>query len=148
LVLKRALEYLRGGGLLLTSLDAQIGNDTAELPFLGGRLTLRRGVATLARLSGAPLLPITQRWASRGARITVTVHDPIPCPSSPGETRIAFENALLAEAARWVEAYARAVPQEMCLDLLAEHWRGPDEADPLEEAPAAPRQRRAPTCAG
>jgi hypothetical protein len=123
LVLRRVLAYLSDGGFVYTALDGPVGSGTAEFPFLGGRLTLRRGSAMLARLSGAPILPLTPNWDARGSGITVTVHDPLPYPACPPEAGTAFDNALLAEAACWTERYFRALPQELCLDLLEKHWR-------------------------
>jgi hypothetical protein len=119
LVVKRALEHLRAGGLVCTCLDHPLGNSIAPVPFLGRRLHLRRGVAALARLSGAPVLPVSQRWDALGRSITVTFHDPLPPPAAAAAGRVAFEQAVLAGAARWVESYARAFPEELCLDLLA-----------------------------
>lgn len=119
LVVKRALEYLRAGGFVCTGIDHPLGNGIVQVPFMGLRLNLRRGVAALARLSGAPVIPISQRWDALGRAITVTVHDPLPRPACPEGAGIAFEEAVLAEAARWAERYARAFPEELCLDLLA-----------------------------
>jgi Bacterial lipid A biosynthesis acyltransferase len=119
LVVRRALAHLRAGGVVCTALDHPLGTGVAAVPFLGRRLYLRRGLAALARLSGAPVIPVSQRWDALGRSITVTFHDPLPPPACPARPRVAFEQAVLAEAARWVERYVRAFPEELCLDLLA-----------------------------
>ncbi len=119
LVVRRALAHLRAGGVVGTCIDHPLGTGALPVPFLGRRLYLRRGVAALARLSGAPVIPFSQRWSASGRAVTVTFHEPLPRPAGPAGGRLAFEQSLLAEAARRVEGYVRAFPEELCLDLLA-----------------------------
>jgi lauroyl/myristoyl acyltransferase len=101
---KRAHEHLRAGGMVVIALDGQEGDSTLEVPCLGRRIRLRRGPAILARLSGAPLIPITQHWEPYGGKVRLTVHDPLPSPACPPEEAGAFDHALLAEVARWFES--------------------------------------------
>jgi hypothetical protein len=146
LVLRRALEYLRGGGFVVIAMDLGVGTP-ARLPFLGCRLTVRRGPAVLARLSGAPVIPLSQRWEPLGRAITVTVHDPVPRPACPPGDAAAFEDAILAAVARWAEDFVRAFPHEFCFDVLTDSQTlerpadpGPVVADGPLVRPATPRR--------
>jgi lauroyl/myristoyl acyltransferase len=100
---KRAHEHLQAGGMVVIALDGQEGDSTLEVPCLGRRIRMRRGPAMLARLSGAPLIPITQNWEPYGGKVRVTVHEPLPVPACSPEDAGAFDQAFLSEVARWFE---------------------------------------------
>jgi hypothetical protein len=117
--LKRTLDHLNAGGMVYTCIDPPIGGGAAEVSFFGQRLGVRRGSAVLARLSGAPLIPVTPRWNAVGSAIDVTFHDPLPASAGDGLTATAVENAILDRAVRWVEDYLRICPEELCPERLA-----------------------------
>jgi lauroyl/myristoyl acyltransferase len=117
IALKRALNHLKGGGLVFIAMDGRIGDTTHETTFLGRRFPLRRGPGILARLTGAPVLPVLARWQPRARRITITAYEPLPPPICPPESGVLFEDALAAEAWRWFEHYLRATPEEVGIEI-------------------------------
>jgi hypothetical protein len=68
----------------------------------------------MARLTGAPLLPLVARW--RGGEVEVEAGDPLAAPAAPEPE--AWERALAAAAARWLERYLLGSPAETGLSLL------------------------------
>ena len=102
--IKRAHEHLRAGGMVVIALDGQVGNSTLEVTCLGRRIRLWRGPAILARLTGAPLIPLTQHWEPYGGKARLNVHAPLPLPACPPEEAGAFDQAILANVARWFES--------------------------------------------
>jgi hypothetical protein len=104
----RALVHLNRGGFVVLALDVAPG-PVLRVPCLGRTLPLARGPFALARLTGAPLLPVVARWRRGGIEIVLgeaLLSDPIE------------ESALAASAARWLESYLLASPAELGLGLL------------------------------
>jgi hypothetical protein len=67
-----------------------------------------RGVATLARLSGAPALPIGVGW--NGERIRPLLGEPIaPAPAPPAAWELAWLTAYVAQVDRW----SRLAPENL-----------------------------------
>ena len=114
-----ALRELRKGGLPVLSMDAADRDARGGMLF-GRSVPISRGPAVLAWMSGAPLVPMTARWLGSSGRIEVRVHDPFPKPAA-GTTREVFEDAVMAESARWLEAHLRLHPWELRLDRLRVH---------------------------
>jgi hypothetical protein len=102
---KCALDTLRARGFVFSVADG-VGESRVEVDVCGRRLAFPRGTFTIARLAGAPLLPLAARW--RGPTIEVTSGDPI----APGD-----ESQMAAALARWLEAYLMDHPGEARGDL-------------------------------
>jgi lauroyl/myristoyl acyltransferase len=115
--LKAAIDALRSGAVVGMMLDAFLGN-RRPLPFLGGTLQVPRGVAALARVSGARVVPVTSRWSEPGAKIQVTFHEPLPLPEIDRKDRDAWEQALMQTALDWFAAHLRAHPEVVRLKEL------------------------------
>jgi hypothetical protein len=99
-VLHRALEFLRGGGMVVLALDVAAGA-SIETHCLGRRFQLAPGAFALARWTGAPIVPIVARWS--GTRIALQLDDPLGTPQ---------------DAAAWLERYLLERPSEITLGLL------------------------------
>lgn len=121
-VFHRALTCLRRGGFVALALDVAPG-PVLRVPCLGRALELPRGPFALARLAGAPIVPVAARW--RGSKVEVAAGEPlVPLgkqasvegerPEQDGER----ETALAAAAASWLERYLNAAPAETGLGLL------------------------------
>jgi hypothetical protein len=109
--LKRGLECLQRGGLVVASMDGPGGTSTGEVECLERSIVLRRGPFALARLARAPLVPVACAWTEAG-RIDVRVGNALDVASvgaSPGE----IETRMAAAAARWLDRYLRADPHEL-----------------------------------
>jgi lauroyl/myristoyl acyltransferase len=111
---RRALERVRSGGWFFANLDALDPDErwpvaTIDAPLLGGVMRLARGPFAVARLSGAPIVPLAARW--RGTAIEVEVGAPV----QPG----IGEEGMARAVAAWLDAYLRERPGEVSVYLLA-----------------------------
>jgi lauroyl/myristoyl acyltransferase len=113
----RAVQQVKDGGLVIIAADGQEGARTAEVACLGRLVTLARGPFVLARLSGAPLIPIASRWTSSG-RIAVHLGDPLRTDAARPEDGDRFEHACAAAMAAWLESYFLSAPAELRLSTL------------------------------
>jgi hypothetical protein len=110
----RALVHLDRGGFVALALDAVQGS-ALRVSCLSRPLALARGPFALARLTGVPLVPLVARW--RSGRVEVLLGETLAPPGQEAGTE-AWESALAASAARWLESYLLASPGELGLGLL------------------------------
>jgi hypothetical protein len=110
----RALEHLSRGGFVALALDVVQGS-ALRVPCLGRPLVLARGPFALARITGVPLVPLVARWQPGG--IEILLGEALATPGQEAGTE-AWEGALAASAARWLEGYLLASPGELGLGLL------------------------------
>jgi hypothetical protein len=103
---RRSLSVLQGGGFVLVAVDGY-GAQPLEVPLLDRRVRLARGAFALARISGAPVVPVTPRW--RGSAVEIVAGDPLP----PGD-----EQTLATAFAGWMEARAREAPGELSTSFV------------------------------
>ena len=107
-VFQRALDHLGAGGFVILALDVTPG-PCLRVPCLGRTLELARGPFALARLTGAPLVPLVGRW--KQGNVEILTGEPLQ-PAASGE------QALAAAAAGWLERYLLESPEELGLGLL------------------------------
>lgn len=98
--LYRALQHLRGGGVVFLALDAARG-EAIEARCLGHRLHIAPGAFALARWTGAPIQLAVARWT--GHRVAIDLADPAVTPD---------------DTAEWLERYLLESPSEITLGLL------------------------------
>jgi hypothetical protein len=110
---RRALSYLSHGGFVVVALDVVPGPGY-RVPCLGRRVELARGPFAMARLTGAPLVPLVARWRRSGVEVEVGE----PLAKGPETEPDAWERALAASAAGWLERYLLESPAELGLGLL------------------------------
>jgi hypothetical protein len=122
-VFQRALVHLTRGGFVALALDLSAGPGLT-VPCLGRTLTLARGPFALARLTGAPIVPLVARWRRGGLEIEIGR----PLAAGPATDPAARETALAAAAARWLEGYLRKSPADLGLGLLQDLLRPPGGA--------------------
>lgn len=116
--LKHSLAHLqKGAGPVLFYVDGRMGNAYGRVAFLGRQVRVGRGIASLARMSGAPIVPVTTRW-SGAARAEVLFHDALPPVPVPKRHREAHEQAVLDAIARWFEEWVRAHPEYLRVRFL------------------------------
>ncbi|HEY3567704.1 MAG TPA: hypothetical protein VGP73_07205 [Thermoanaerobaculia bacterium] len=108
-----ALDHLGAGGFVVVALDVVPGPGL-RVPCLGRTIELARGPFAMARLTGTPLLPLAARW--RGGEVEIETGDPLAAP--PAAAPEAWESALAAAAAHWLERYLLGSPAEVGLSLL------------------------------
>lgn len=97
---KRALDVLRSAGFVCLAADGW-GRSSVAVTLVGRRITLCTGPFALARMAGAPIVPVAARW--QGARMAIVAGEPI----EPQE-----ESAMAAAFAQWFDDYLRANPRE------------------------------------
>lgn len=115
MAMRNAIEVLRSGGLVLAVMDGPFGCDTAPVECLGRSIVLRRGVFALARLTGAEMLPAVARWIKAGEIEPVIDHPLLPSPvlqRAEASGANDYERQLTRAAARWLEQYLLAHPEE------------------------------------
>jgi lauroyl/myristoyl acyltransferase len=100
----RATQRLRDGGIVFLCPDVG-GSRAVEVPFLRGSYRVGSGVLSLARLSGAPVVPLTTSYA--GHRLRIELGEPLPLRSqgTAEECNAANLPILVAELERQVRAY-------------------------------------------
>lgn len=121
--LKKAVESLRSGDLVVATIDGPGGTSTRDVSCLDRHIVLRRGPFTLARLTGCPLIPTVCAWTRDGG-IEMRVADPIVSPEwdSPGA---GFEDTMAARTAQWLDGYLRAHPEEIWPSTLRNYLSAP-----------------------
>jgi hypothetical protein len=129
-VLAQAVEYLRGGGIVLAAVDGPGGASTRPVSCLGRRIVLRRGAFMLARVTNASIVPAVARWTT-GGRIETTFGDPLTVVEGGDEN--ACEHTLAQAAAGWLEDYLTRRPEEIWPYLLRSFEQAPREASAREE---------------
>jgi hypothetical protein len=112
----RALTTLRGGG----SVCIPIEGDSVRTAVLGRSFLMARGPFALARLSGAPIVPLHARWS--GGRVRIHAGRPIAADRD--------EQAMALGVGSELELYLRAHPGEidnwLLTGLIDGHTRLPD----------------------
>lgn len=108
----RALATLRRGGFVYISVDAFTPDDydvsSIDVPMLGGTFPLARGAFALARVTGAPVVPLVAHW--QRTELDFSVGDPIPPELG--------EEAMAAATARWFEDYLLERPGQISVFML------------------------------
>jgi lauroyl/myristoyl acyltransferase len=113
--LKRAVERLQRGGLVVIAMDGLQGQKKIEVPFLNRRVSVGRGPAVLARLTGAPLIPVVCTWAPANWRIDFQTFDPLPLAPTATD---AFDEVVMKTAVGWFDSYVRSNPGQLRLHRL------------------------------
>ena len=118
-VLSDAVRRLRALGFVILAIDRPEGAPTDPVACLGRLVRFRRGAFALARITGAPVVPVTARF-EKGRRVRVLAHAALVRPAAPAADAFAFEGELARAAATWLEGYLRASPDQLWLGSLFE----------------------------
>jgi len=114
--MKRAHDALRAGTIVGLHVDWQ--RQAGEMvSFLDRRIPVGRGVASLARLTGARVVPVTRRFIGGGA-LEVRFHEPIDADDLDPAAREDFESALLDRIVRRLDVEARKDPGSFRIDRI------------------------------
>jgi lauroyl/myristoyl acyltransferase len=103
---QQAAAHLRKGGCVLMAGDGIAGETGVRVPVLSQRPLVRPGLGVLARLSGAPVFPVSGIW--RGRRLHVELHEPLDLPAEID--REAFLDRTAAAVGSWVDGQLRQTP--------------------------------------
>jgi lauroyl/myristoyl acyltransferase len=107
--LRRLLGLLGGNAFVCITADVALGERLVTVPLLGTPKRFATGMVTLARTSGAALLPLFCVRADDG-RIRVIVEPPVPTPAH-GNRDAVLDGAIRGYAAL-LESHLRRHPEQ------------------------------------
>jgi hypothetical protein len=116
-VFTRALDHLRGSAPVVMVPDNAAGA-TIRVACLGRPVDFARGPFALARLSGAPVVPLCWRWDRPGVRMTLARGEMLAPESAPGLSAGECERRLAAGAADWFTRHFTANPDDLSVDFV------------------------------
>jgi lauroyl/myristoyl acyltransferase len=109
LLFHRCVHFLRTGRFVMIAADPfPTERGALATPFRGGILRLSRGPYALARITGAPLIPLVARW--RGARVEFVLGEPVQAAKE--------ETTMAREMASWLDRYLTGAPEELSEQVL------------------------------
>lgn len=108
---RRAVGTLRDGGFVFVLVDANEAPSTVTTTAFGRDVRLARGAFALARVTGAPVVPVAAYW--EGGRAVVVAGEPI----APGD-----EAGMAAATAAWLERFIRAHPEVIGPLFVTSFW--------------------------
>jgi hypothetical protein len=112
---QRAIRHLKQGGRVTIASDGPDFSESVEVRCFGRAMQLARGPYALARMTGAPLVPVAPRWMPDG-RIGIEVGPVLPAPPVADAER--FEQTYAQASTDWFEQYILAHPGDLWLYRL------------------------------
>lgn len=110
--LDAASRCVKKGGVAVLAADGQNAGNPITVRFLGRRLEVGRGVAALARLLDAAVIPVVASWPSDGPSIELRAYEPLTLPS-PSLGAEDWEQAMTEAIAAFFEDEVRRDPAGM-----------------------------------
>jgi len=142
LFLKRAHHALAEGVVVGIQIDQAGGKETTTL--FGRDVSVGRSAVSLARLTGARLVPVTSRFVGSGGNIEVVFHQPIADADLDRGQAGNFERVLLGRAASFFEARMVEHPELLRpqrVRMILASPRANLRRDPTTEGPSLPRRQ-------
>jgi hypothetical protein len=100
---------IKDQGVVMAAIDGPGGASSTTVPCLGRRIVVRRGPLAVARLTGAPLVPVVAQWMAHG-RIRILTGSPFSLPAANDPL---FERAAALAVARWLELHLTTYPDDL-----------------------------------
>ncbi|MEX0805590.1 MAG: lysophospholipid acyltransferase family protein [Candidatus Binatia bacterium] len=100
---------LRNNGILCISADGPRGHKFISVPFLGRTVSIPTGIASLAKVSGAPIMPLFC-YADAKGRTSLNILPPVRIPSDL-QREEALETTVL-QFTDLLESYVRRYPEQ------------------------------------
>jgi lauroyl/myristoyl acyltransferase len=107
--LKLAVETVKDRGVVMAAIDGPGGVSSTTVPCLGRRIVVRRGPLVIARLTGAPIVPVVAQWMEHG-RIRILTGRPFSLPAANDPL---FDQAAALAVARWLELHLTTHPEDL-----------------------------------
>lgn len=105
------VQHLKSGGIVGMQANDPKGT-TLDVPCAGRTLQFGRGPFVLARLTGAPIVPIMKRWTS-SHQVAFVVGPPLRPVEETGHADVEYDRRLAIAAARWIESRIRETPDAL-----------------------------------
>lgn len=105
-----AVARVRNGGFVMMAPDTLGDARTMGVPCLGRAVPLACGPFVLARITGAPVVPIAARWDDQGA---IRLEQGAPFPAQGHDHDV--EGSLATAAGAWLEKYLQKAPGQLWL---------------------------------
>lgn len=119
IALKMALDRLRKGGVVAMAVDGSQGQKDLTVSFLGRKISLSRGVAVLARLTGAPIIPCGVTWGDKDWSLDFRLFDPLALPPKESMAAEEWDQQVLNITAGRFEEIFRAFPGQARIERLS-----------------------------
>lgn len=118
LALKLSIDRLQSGGIVLLAVWGKGGSGKEAVEFMGRNVFFGPGFAVAARVSKAPVIPVSSRWVKGRQFMDIHFHDPLRWPDCPPEDGVNFDRTLIIGAAQWLENEIRALPGQIQINQL------------------------------
>ncbi len=118
IALKRMIDRLRKGGVVAIAADGSSGQRDVEMSFLGRRMLFSRGIAVLARLTRAPIVPILATWGAKDWSIDFHTFDALPLPPLDVTKPEDWEREAIVTTVKFFEGIVRAHPGQVRLEQI------------------------------
>ena len=119
IALKSAHDRLRKGGIVAIAADGEDGQLGLRAPFLGRSIRVSRGLAALARLTGAPIIPILTTWGEEDWTADLRIFDAL----TPMEAKepVAWDRETIRQVVGRFEQIVRATPGQFRMEKLSRY---------------------------
>jgi len=118
MALKLSIDRLQAGGIVLLALWGKGGSGKDAVDFMGRGVFFGPGFAVAARVSKAPVIPVSSVWVKGRKFMDIRFHDPLKRPDCPTDDGVNFDRMLIEEAARWLEREIRAMPGQIQINQM------------------------------
>lgn len=116
--LKMALDRLKQGGAVAVAVDGSSGPGSIEVPFMGRKFPIARGMAVLARLTGAPIIPALATWIGKDWSIDFRIYEALSLPPLNLMSAEDWERAAVNTTVKHFEKVVRTFPGQSRLEQL------------------------------
>jgi lauroyl/myristoyl acyltransferase len=124
LALKLSLDRLRKGGVVTMAADGDDGHVSAKAPFLGRSVPVTSGMAALARITGAPIIPVLTSWGEQDWTVDFRIFDAVATPQVGSRDRGDWELEAMTGVAQRFEQIVRATPGQLRIECMARYMGG------------------------
>jgi hypothetical protein len=118
IALKTALDRLKKGGVVVVAADGRNGQLDVEAYFLNRKIRVSRGIAALARATGAAVIPALATWGDGDWSIDLRIYDPLPLPPVATVAAAKWEREAMVRAVGFFDGIVRAFPGQCRIERV------------------------------
>jgi lauroyl/myristoyl acyltransferase len=116
LAMKRAVDQLRSGGAVMIAIWGSEKTGSNREVLMDRQVSMSRGFASIARITGAAVVPVFSLW--RNGWIDLNVFTPFPIPDRNNLSSLEIEQRLMDHARVWLERRIRSLPGQIQINQL------------------------------